>query len=60
MEEVAFPMASSLVVHREKQPEATLHEIARSSPRAVRVTGDAVDLRPVPAVEAAPGPRAPW
>jgi hypothetical protein len=46
LEEVAFPLASSLVVHREKQPEATLHELARSSPRAVRVTGDDADLRP--------------
>ena len=47
MSEVALPMASSLVMHREKQPEATLRELARSSPRAVRVTGDVVDLHPL-------------
>jgi len=47
LEQVAFPLASSLVLHREKQPEATLRELARSSPRAVRVAGDAVDLHPL-------------
>jgi ABC-type uncharacterized transport system len=47
MSEVAFPMASSLVIHRDKQPQATLRELARSSPRAMRVTGDAIDLHPL-------------
>jgi hypothetical protein len=44
---IAFPLASSLVVHREKQPEATLREVARSSPAAVRVGGSDVDLHPL-------------
>jgi ABC-type uncharacterized transport system involved in gliding motility auxiliary subunit len=47
LEQVAFPLASSLVLHRDRQPEATLRELARSSPRAVRVVGDSVDLHPL-------------
>jgi ABC-type uncharacterized transport system involved in gliding motility auxiliary subunit len=56
MDMVAFPLPSSLVLHREKQPEATLRELARSSPRAVRVTGADVDLHPLaPWSPAGPG-----
>ncbi len=47
LEQVAFPMASSLVLHRDKQPEATMREVARSSLHAVRVAGDTVDLHPL-------------
>ena len=47
MKEVAFPYPSSIVVHRDKQPEATIREIAWSSPKAVRVTADEVDVHPL-------------
>jgi hypothetical protein len=47
MNEVAFPLASSLLLHGAMQPEATLREIARTSPLAVRVTGAEVDLHPL-------------
>ena len=45
--ELAFPMASSLDVHREAQPEAAMRVLARSSPIAVRVTDASVDLSPL-------------
>jgi ABC-type uncharacterized transport system len=47
LEEVAFPLASSVVLHPERQPEARLRSLAHTSPRAVRVTGDDVDLHPL-------------
>jgi hypothetical protein len=47
MTEVAFPLASSLTLHPDKQPGAKLREIARTSPRSVRVTGDDIDLHPL-------------
>ena len=46
LDAVAFPLASSISVHPEKQPQAKLRELARSSPRAVRVTGPDVDMHP--------------
>jgi hypothetical protein len=45
--EVAFPLASSLDLHREAQPEATMRVLARSSPTAVRATDATVDLHPL-------------
>ena len=46
MEEMAFPYASSLLVHPEKQPAAEFKVVARTSPNATVMTGDRVDLRP--------------
>jgi ABC-type uncharacterized transport system involved in gliding motility auxiliary subunit len=45
--EVALPLASSLDVHRETQPEATMRVVARSSPTALRLTDATVDLHPL-------------
>jgi ABC-type uncharacterized transport system involved in gliding motility auxiliary subunit len=44
--EIVIPMASSLVTHPEKQPEAKVSIIARSTPRSIVETGDTVDLTP--------------
>jgi len=44
--EVVIPMASSVVFHAEKQPEAKGGIIARSTPRSIVETGDTVDLSP--------------
>jgi hypothetical protein len=38
MEEVVFPFASPLVPHPERQPEATVRIVARSSPRSTLAT----------------------
>jgi ABC-type uncharacterized transport system involved in gliding motility auxiliary subunit len=48
--QVAFPFASSLVIHREKQPnvpEDKFKVVARSTPRTLKETGDTVDLKPL-------------
>lgn len=48
--EIGFPFASSLVVHREKQPDVAPDKfkvVARTTPRTTRETGENVDLRPV-------------
>lgn len=45
MQEIAVPLASSVVLHKDKQPEAKVQVVARSTPRATRLTGDTVDLR---------------
>jgi hypothetical protein len=45
--QIAFPFASSVVVHKDKQPDAKeLKIIARSTPRSIRKTDDTVDLKP--------------
>ncbi len=44
--EVVIPLASSIVYHAEKQPEAKGGIIARSTPRSIVETGDTVDLMP--------------
>jgi ABC-type uncharacterized transport system involved in gliding motility auxiliary subunit len=44
--ELVFPYASTLVAHPEKQPEAKLKVIARSSDRASVETTDTVELKP--------------
>ncbi|HEY2513657.1 MAG TPA: Gldg family protein [Polyangiaceae bacterium] len=45
--EVVLPFASSVAIHADKQPEAKLSIIARSTPRSIVETGDTVDLRPL-------------
>jgi hypothetical protein len=45
MQEISVPLASSVVTHADKQPEAKLTTVARTTPRATRVTGDTADLR---------------
>jgi ABC-type uncharacterized transport system involved in gliding motility auxiliary subunit len=44
--EVVFPMASSLTLHAEKQPEAKLGVVARSTPRSIVEKSDNVDMAP--------------
>jgi len=45
--QVAIPLASSVVMHCEKQPEAKDCKIvARSTPRSIRKTDESVDLKP--------------
>jgi len=46
IQELAFPFASSVAVAPEKQPEAKLQVLARSTPRALVEKSDTVDLRP--------------
>ena len=47
MDQVIFPFASSLVLHKDKQPGATnMAVVARSSPHSIRKTDDTVDLAP--------------
>jgi ABC-type uncharacterized transport system involved in gliding motility auxiliary subunit len=45
VEEIAAPFASSLKVDPSKQPQATVKVVARSSPFAVHLQGESVDLR---------------
>ncbi len=48
--QVPFPFCSSLVLHREKQPNVPADKfrvIARSTPKTLRETGDSVDLKPL-------------
>jgi ABC-type uncharacterized transport system involved in gliding motility auxiliary subunit len=46
--QASFPFASSLVLHKDKQPQLgdRLRGIAHSTPAALRETGDTVDLKP--------------
>ena len=47
LEELMFPFVSSLVLHKDKQPEAkTMKVVARSTPYSFRETTDTVDLKP--------------
>ena len=47
LEELMFPFASSLVLHKDKQPEAkTMKVVARTSPASLHEQGDTADLRP--------------
>jgi hypothetical protein len=46
LEEVVFPFASTLIPHPEKQPEATLKVVARTSPSATVATTDTVEMKP--------------
>ena len=49
--QVPFPMDSSLVLHREKQPGVTdpnkFKVLARTTPKTLRETGDTVDMKPM-------------
>ena len=45
--ELVFPMASSLTLHADKQPEAKMSVVARSTPRSIVEKGDTVDLTPM-------------
>jgi ABC-type uncharacterized transport system involved in gliding motility auxiliary subunit len=44
--DIAVPFASSLALKRDKQPGAKLHVVMRTTPRAVRLTGESADLKP--------------
>ena len=47
MEQVVMPFASSVLIHKDKQPGATkMAIVARSSPKSIRKTEDTVDLAP--------------
>jgi ABC-type uncharacterized transport system involved in gliding motility auxiliary subunit len=46
LEELAFPLASSLVLHAERQPQATLRAVARTSGETTSVSGARVSARP--------------
>ncbi len=50
MEQVIMPFCSSLVLHKDKQPQITDEKdigiVARSSPKSIRKTDDKVDLAP--------------
>ncbi|MCL2723327.1 MAG: GldG family protein [Polyangiaceae bacterium] len=48
--EIGFPFSSSLVLHRDKQPNVPPEKfkvVARTTPKTLRETGDTVDLRPL-------------
>ncbi|CAN5910126.1 hypothetical protein BH11MYX4_BH11MYX4_43010 [soil metagenome] len=49
--QVPFPFASSLVLHREKQPDVTdpnkFKVLARTTPKTLRETGDTIDMKPM-------------
>jgi ABC-type uncharacterized transport system involved in gliding motility auxiliary subunit len=44
VQDVALPFTSSLSIKADKQPEAKMRVVARSSPAAVHLTGDTEDL----------------
>jgi ABC-type uncharacterized transport system involved in gliding motility auxiliary subunit len=44
---LVFPLASSLTIHKDKQPEAKISVVARSTPRSITEKGDTVDLKPM-------------
>ena len=44
-DEISFPFPSTLVPHADKQPEAKLKVVARTTPGAWAETGDTVDLK---------------
>jgi hypothetical protein len=44
--EIVIPFPSSLAIHPDKQPEAKVTVVARSTPRSIVETGDTVDLKP--------------
>jgi ABC-type uncharacterized transport system involved in gliding motility auxiliary subunit len=47
LQQVVFPLTSSVAIHADKQPEANMSIIARSTPRSIVETGDTVDLKPL-------------
>ncbi|MBI5535886.1 MAG: GldG family protein [Deltaproteobacteria bacterium] len=46
IEEIAFPFASSLTPHADKQPGAKVKVVARTTPGNSSETGDSIDFRP--------------
>ena len=45
--QVVFPFASSVALHKDKQPDAkTMSVVARTTPRSIAQTGDTADLKP--------------
>ena len=46
MNREALPFASSLVLHREKQPSTRLRIVARTTPDAVTMSDDSIDILP--------------
>ncbi|HKQ70471.1 MAG TPA: GldG family protein [Polyangiaceae bacterium] len=53
-DELSFPFPSSLVPHPDKQPEAKLRVVARSTPQSWAETGESVDLKISPTWKAKP------
>jgi hypothetical protein len=47
-DELSFPFPSTLVPHAEKQPEAKIKVVARTTPKAWSETSDTVDLKIAP------------
>jgi ABC-type uncharacterized transport system involved in gliding motility auxiliary subunit len=47
LQQLVFPLCSSVAIHADKQPEAKMSVIARSTPRSIVETGDTVDLKPL-------------
>jgi ABC-type uncharacterized transport system involved in gliding motility auxiliary subunit len=50
IQQIPFPFASSVVIHRDKQPNVANDKfkvIARTTPRTVREQGDTVELKPL-------------
>jgi hypothetical protein len=45
LDEVGMPFPSTLVPHAEKQPEAQMKVVARSTPRSTADTSDAIDMK---------------
>jgi ABC-type uncharacterized transport system involved in gliding motility auxiliary subunit len=45
MQDIAVPLASSLTLKKEKQPDAKLKGIVRTTPVTARLTGDTADLK---------------
>lgn len=48
--QVPFPFPSSLVLHREKQPDIAADKfkvLARTTPKTLRETGDTIDMKPM-------------
>jgi ABC-type uncharacterized transport system involved in gliding motility auxiliary subunit len=46
VEDMAVPFASSITLHADKQPGTKMQVVMRSSPAAVHLTGDTIDLKP--------------
>lgn len=45
LDELAFPFPSTLVAHPEKQPEASMKVVARSTPRSTVESGETIDMK---------------
>lgn len=45
LEELAFPFPSTLIPHPEKQPQAKLSVVARSTPRTTVDASDSIEMK---------------